>query len=441
MACGSRFSEFPNLGDDVSIGDAAHAPLGHSSSEASSQPEVGRRDGAPSDGRAPDKMVDVANETPRSEVDAADAGGREDDAATVGVSQAVAYQINVAHTGEQPGDVPRLPLLRRWAHDFGAGRVSYPLVAGGHVFVTVGSNSGYGSSLFALDELTGSVAWGPVSLGGTYYWSNAAYDNDLIFAVNFDGKLGAFDAATGKPAWLVQLPGQYAFSSPPTALGGTVYVGGAGSGGTLYAVNEANGVVRWKAPVENGDDSSPALSSSAVYVSYACNQAYGFAAATGSPLWHHSSDCEGGGGKTVALIGNSVYTRDFEGDLILGAANGIATGSFHSGPIPAASGGVVFTVSAGIVSAQAIGSSTPKWTAGDGTVVTAPIVSGDYVVFGSSSGLLTVVAASTGSVVSSDQLGGALQGPDEQNVTGPLTGLAAANNLIFVPLGGSLVAY
>jgi len=48
----------------------------------------------------------------------------------------------------------------------------------------------------------------------------------------------------------VQLPGQYAFSSPPTAEGGFVYVGGAGDGGTVYAVDEKNGAVVWTENVE-----------------------------------------------------------------------------------------------------------------------------------------------------------------------------------------------
>src|SRR6185436_4685270 len=107
----------------------------------------------------------------------------------VSASRAVAYQINTAHTGEQPDDTPRLPLVRRWSHDFAAGGVSYPLVADGRVFVTVGNSGSYGSSLFALDLATGNVIWGPVSLGGTYFWSNAAYENGRILTVNFDGKM------------------------------------------------------------------------------------------------------------------------------------------------------------------------------------------------------------------------------------------------------------
>ena len=44
---------------------------------------------------------------------------------------------------------------------------------------------------------------------------------------------------------------------------GIVYVGGAGSGGTLYAVSESAGNVLWTASVQNGDNSSPVKASSA----------------------------------------------------------------------------------------------------------------------------------------------------------------------------------
>ena len=65
-------------------------------------------------------------------------------------------------------------------------------------------------------------------------------------------------------------------------------------------------------PVENGDHSSPSLSDTGVFVSYACNQAYGFSQTTLAPLWHYSTGCEGGGGKTTVYANGDVFTRDFE---------------------------------------------------------------------------------------------------------------------------------
>jgi len=369
--------------------------------------------------------------------------------AALGPSRAVTFQINPAHDGSQLGDDLRLPLARRWAHDFGTGPVSYPLIAEGRVFVTVANahvfpntNGSFGSSLYALDAANGSVLWGPVSLGGQFgFWSNAALENDRIFTVNNQGVMSAFEAATGNPIWSHQLPFQYSFSSPPTALGGVVYVGGAGDGGTLYAVDERDGAVRWSASVQNGDDSSPAVSASGVFVSYACNQAYAFAQATGAPLWHHTSDCEGGGGKTVALFGDSIFTRDFEGDLILDKNTGMTIGSFFSDFMPVLGRGMGYFVRGGTLSAIRLDTRDSIWSYGNAMLTNAPILVGGHVVGGSSTGYLDVMDAATGDLEARDALGEPLPGPGEGWSGGPITGLAAAGGLLVVPLSTSLIAY
>jgi outer membrane protein assembly factor BamB len=166
----------------------------------------------------------------------------------------------------------------------------------------------------ALDEHTGTTVWS-AALPGTYGFAYAAYDSGKVFVVhfdgfNFDGLMEAFDGATGNPLWSVNLSGQSSFSSPPTAVNGIVYTGGAGSGGTVYAVEETNGAVLWTMPVENGDSSSPAVTQGKVFVSYACPQSYAFNAVSGQQLWHYNSCCEGGGGATPVVHAEQVYVRD-----------------------------------------------------------------------------------------------------------------------------------
>jgi hypothetical protein len=51
---------------------------------------------------------------------------------------------------------------------------------------------------------------------------------------------------------------------------GVVYVGGAGPGGTLDAIDVATGAPTWTAPVTNGDDRSPAVDEYGVHVSDGC---------------------------------------------------------------------------------------------------------------------------------------------------------------------------
>jgi len=141
------------------------------------------------------------------------AGAPSADAVSTHSSFAVAYQINQGHTGLQQDDRLAPPLSQRWSHTFSSS-ISYPLIAAGKVFVTVRNVSQYGTTLYALDEATGTTAWSR-PIPGTYYWSNAAYEAGRVFVVNFDGVLQAFSATDGSTIWTRQLPGQYAFSSPP----------------------------------------------------------------------------------------------------------------------------------------------------------------------------------------------------------------------------------
>lgn len=352
---------------------------------------------------------------------------------------AVAYQGSATHEGDQTSDTLSPPLVQKWSRNLG-GAVSYPLIVGGTAYVTV-AQSGGGSSLYALNLATGSTQWGPIALGGPYSFSGIAYDSGEIFALNYAGILREFDATSGVAGWSVQLPGQYSFTSPPTAANGLVYTGGAGSGGTVYAVHESDGSIAWTASVENGDDSSPAVTASGVYVSYACDQAYDFDPTTGALIWHHTSGCEGGGGKTVAVHDGRVYTRDaIDGNLVLDASTGALLGAFNASTNPAFDGQLGFFLNGGTLSA-ATESGTTKWSfTGDGHLVTAPIVDDGIVYVGSSSGLLYGLSESTGAVVWSTNVGAGFTAPDEQNAVA-LTGLAAAQGNLVAPAGNVVTDY
>lgn len=354
-------------------------------------------------------------------------------------SEAVAYQIDVAHTGSQSNEALTPPLTQRWSVDLG-GAVSYPLIAGGRVFVTVGHGGFHGTDLYALDQATGAVVWGPTDLGGMLRWSGAAYDAGKVFAVNFEGLLRAFDAASGAQLWMLQLPGVYGFSSLPTAIGGLVYLSGDGS---LYAVDEADGTIKWTQMVQNGDSSAPAVSASGVYVSYTCDQVYSFAPATGLPLWHHSIGCEGGGGRTPALFAGKLYVRDWDvPNVVLDAQTGTSLGTFAAGPIPALGGTRGFFLAGGVLSAQDLGSSTTAWTfSGDGQLSVAPIVVNGYVYIGSSAGNLYALDEAQGTTAWSSDLGAGIAGPAEDDPAQPVIGLAAAAGALIVPASQRVVAF
>ncbi|MFG3285036.1 PQQ-binding-like beta-propeller repeat protein [Streptomyces sp. NPDC048111] len=364
------------------------------------------------------------------------------------VGASTAYQVDARHDGTLLDSVVGAPpLARKWARDLG-GAVSYPVVVDGRVFVTVSSpGGGYGTTLHALDAATGQDAWAPVDLGGTYWWSALAYGGGRLYAQNYDGVLTAFDPARGTRLWSVTLPGQHSFSSPPTFSGGTVYTAGSGSGGTLYAVDAASGAVTWSRSVLNGGNSSPAVTATGVYVSYACEQAFAFDPLSGAPKWRHETGCSGGGGRTPVLADGRVWVRDGAGaaPAVLGAADGAVLGGYRAtgdAPAPAFDGRQGYFVDGGVLTERHSRTLEARWTfAGDGQLSTAPLVVNGYVYVGSRTGRLWALNGATGQPVWSTDVGSPVLGPDERNVSQPLTGLGAGAGLVVVPATHQLVAY
>ena len=336
------------------------------------------------------------------------------------LDQSVTWQNNAVHDGYDPSSPLTPPLTLKWQKNFSSMNVqsiSYPLIAQGLVIVTTYTSS-FGKSIVAFDEVTGTQLWSH-DIAGTYGFVNAAYDAQKVFVVNFDGLMQTFDAATGSLLWSVSLPGQYAFTSPPTAVNGIVFVGGAGSGGTLYAVNENNGNVLWTGSVENGDHSSPAVVPQHVFVSYACPQAYAFAPATGQLQWHFSGPCAGGGGKTPVFHLDKVYVRDSfftsTNGLILDANTGANLGSFSSDRPPAFIGNLAVYLQSGTLRGVDLPSGQVLWSfAGDGGLQSAPLIVNQAIYIGSSTGVLYGLDF-LGHQVWSTQVGASIPAPDEQN--------------------------
>jgi outer membrane protein assembly factor BamB len=367
-------------------------------------------------------------------------------AAPAAPPQATTFQITPDHAGvTTSGGALALQTQPLWSVQL-PGPISYPLIADGGVYVTSagipGGNGNGGSQLYALDAKTGKNLWAPVTLPATNTASYLAYDGGNVFALTSDGVLSSYNAATGVAGWSEQLAGQYSFSSPPTASNGILYVGGAGAGGTLYAVAESTGALVWTNAVANGDSSSPAVSAQGVYVSYPC-QVYDFDPASGALLWRFNDGCDGGGGRTPVLAGGKLYVRDFPGDTVFDAADGSTLGSFTSAVAPAVTATTAFMLTGdGTLNWTYLQSGATKFSfTGDGSLVTAPIVIDQQVVVGSSSGNL--YALDTSSAVLQWQVkapSGILPAGDSEN-TLFFTGLAAANGILVVPAGTTLVAY
>jgi len=281
------------------------------------------------------------------------------------LSQSVTYQIDYAHSGRAVFANPiSFPSSAAWSVTLN-GDASYPLIAGGMVFVTTSSPLGgggtSGSTLYALDEQTGSIVWGPITVPKIYYSfpeAGIAYDNGKIFVINYDGLLSSFDAGTGQAGWGIQLS-DTGFMVAPTAVNGIVYVGGSGNG-IIYAIDESNGNVLW---LMGGDNSSPTVSSDGVFAISAC-QVYKYDPITGPPpLWHYDGGCYGGGGLTTAYANGFLYVREgFNAGLIFDAAAGTVVGNFTSTSIPAFSVQTGFFLSGGSLNAIDLSSHNVLWS-------------------------------------------------------------------------------
>ncbi len=359
-------------------------------------------------------------------------------------NDAVTYLVNPAHTSVMYTPNLSPPLTKKWTVNLGAA-VSYPLIAQGNVYVVAGTN------LYALNAATGQNAWGPVAVTGSYSEGYIAYDAGKIFLVNFDGLLKAYDAAAGTLLWSQQMPNQYAFSSTPTAVNGTVYVVGAGVGGTLYAVNETDGSVRWTEETGGGDDSSPVVAPDGIYVSYAGPQSYKLDTATGSLIWHYSAPDAGGGGDTPVLYNDQLYIRDVDAPsstsnnvYILDALGGTLLGGFDQGyennPSPPAfdNGMGFFVTPAGVLTANNLNFTSTAWTfaKANEAITNSPLVVNGVVYVGTTAGNLYGVNETTGQQIWTDSVGSAISASSDSHVA-----LAAGDSLLAIPAGNTLVAY
>jgi outer membrane protein assembly factor BamB len=366
-------------------------------------------------------------------------------------SAATAFQINTAHTGSIDDPTLTPPLHRLWDIDLGA-EAAFPMIADGRVYLVATDGNAR-----AIDDKTGAMLWGPVAVGngGAGGGPLPAYDAGRLFALNGDGMLTALDAATGETLWSFQFPTDYdaLFDCPPTAYGGILYVP---VGGTLFAIGETSGATLWTANIGSGDDSSPAVSTNGVYVSYAGPQVYDIDPLSGAQAWHYSGSSWGGGGETPVLFDGALYVMDIVQPEILNASTGQAIGTFASFRVPAFHGAQGFFVtrnsSTEVVEALELGTQATNWTFpqvdGGGPhpyaqPVTSPLVVNGYVYagfvyFGSPSSAVVALDETSGQMVWFDDTSADLGDGED---FGTYYSFSAADGVLVVPATNHVVAY
>lgn len=156
---------------------------------------------------------------------------------------------------------------------------SSPALSPDGATVYIGSDNG---ALYAVDTSNGNINWTTPfgSPGNAVVSSPAVASNGTIYIGSAGGVLGlagvlAIDPATGNALWEFITDPLSVASSPAIGADGTIYVGC--DDGIFYALNPANGSIKWWYGTGNQVKSSPAIAADGtVYVGSDDNKVYAF---------------------------------------------------------------------------------------------------------------------------------------------------------------------
>jgi outer membrane protein assembly factor BamB len=373
------------------------------------------------------------------------------------------YQENATHDGVAPGPVLPRTLHRLWSQTF-TGGVSYPIVAGGMVYVSVSvddSTSAY--HIYAFNGRTGQQLWRSKLLyGNDFPYSSMAYANGRLFWVGMWSDVMAFDAATGALLWS-KSTNQALVNSPIVAANGLVYVDT--SWGYVDAFTQSGLPKAGAAPmkalaprwtsggsyVNDGQWEGPAVTSDgSVYVSGTCHTAQRFGP-TGL-VWGRDDGCNGGGGHTAVVHGGQLWARADYGNLpngkVFATSDGRQVGSFTGNFVPPAfDGTTAITISQDqtTYARQLIAVDTRTfrvlWRGRVADSVSSPaVVSGHVAYVGTTTGRVLGLSTATGAQVWSGDAGEAVPPGDEFPAFG-MGGMNIGDGLLAVPTQHRLVVF
>jgi outer membrane protein assembly factor BamB len=352
--------------------------------------------------------------------------------------EAVAFRLDIGHTGVSGDDSLIPPLAERWARDLGA-FLSYPLIAEGRVFVA--ANNGYrGARVVALDRATGNELWSRNSAKDLLL----AYGGGRLFTVSLNGEVRALDPATGNVIWERALAGRnLSYEDPPIVTGDLLVVSSRpghsdSDNGRLRALRTSDGAPAWELEPTTG---SPAGDGTRIITGTPCHGAAAYRPADGSQIWRNSESCSSGENGRVLVAGGRVYTDDAYDFPVLDAETGRSLFNFDTLQPVAVAGDIALAQNNrdGGLFAREAATARPLWRFGEGGtcfgVCQPPLVSGQFV-YVAQNGLLSAVELRSGRSRWSTKLT-AEHGPDNRS----LTEMAIGDGILAVPDGNVLRAY
>lgn len=248
-----------------------------------------------------------------------------------------------------------------------------PVVAGGRVF-TLDSRA-----RVTATALSGGTAWTadltpPAETGDSVSGGGLAHDAGTVYATTGYGELVAVDAVTGGVRWRQRVDAP--IGGAPTVANGVVYV--VGRDATGWAVRASDGRVLWTVsgiPGQSGVTgvSAPAVRGDTVVFPFASGQLLAANTETGVQLW--TAQVAGNrGGRAIAFI------RDLTGDPVI-AGNRVIAGS-----------------SSGRISAFDLATGLPEWSDEDGANSPVLVAGGSVFAVNDQAQLVRVDAATGGRI-------------------------------------------
>jgi outer membrane protein assembly factor BamB len=229
------------------------------------------------------------------------------------------YGYDQERTRAAPSLTVRPPFRRLWTFH-GRSLLEFPPVVGyGRVFLTT-----FAGRLTALDAVSGKVAWRYRS--GRCGWASPALAAHIVYETFIGsgecgsrasgGEVAAFAAATGRRLWLRRIGPT---ESSPLVVRGALYIGD--WDGRVWALDASTGRTRWVAQLHGAIKGSLALSGTRLFIGTYGGDVVALSARTGRTIWR-----TGGHGRiysSPAVAYGRVYIGSLDGGVYaFGAGTG-----------------------------------------------------------------------------------------------------------------------
>ncbi len=171
--------------------------------------------------------------------------------------------------------------------------------------------------IYALNAQNGQVIWETDNLGGAVVGSPTLGNDGVMYAGTFGKSLIAVDRQSGKVLW--KLPTSGWVWSGPVMDGDNLYFGDVS--GTLYAVNAADGSIRWSKQLDDSRDRAiidkPLLLGDTLYFCSENGRFYAVDPTSGTPRWSAPKTLDGKLYGSPVVIGEQILVPIMQGKSLL----------------------------------------------------------------------------------------------------------------------------